>query len=406
MRVLFLGYWGLHDGLTTSTILPHLRILQERPDVTAVRLVTIERGTEAQAELTFAPGFEADKISFKPLRSRPGRNVILTKVEDFTRFPNELVKQVAEFRPDFILARGTPAGSLAYLVWRKTRLPFYVESYEPHADYMLESGVWGRYDPRYLFQQYWETRQKQLALGLMPVAENYRQQLIREGVPAQRIMTVPCSVDAAAFAFDVAARARVRQRLGWPAEAVVGVYVGKFGGIYFDAEAFELFRMAAEHFGPAFRLVILTPDPVAEVRAKLAAVRMPVQQVFVTKSPHREVPGYLSSADFAFATIKPAPCRLFCSAIKIGEYWASGLPVLVSPGVGDDSAIIENEGGGAVFDSTFPASIREALAVIAQQLAVPNHRLHIRELAVRHRSVEQTRLAYEQLLPTNSSHYI
>ena len=141
MRILFLGYWGLHDGLTVSTIFPHLRILQERPDVAAVRLVTIERGAEAQAELTFAPGFETGKISFEPLRSRPGRNVILNKIEDFTRFPNELVKQVADFQPDFILARGTPAGSLAYLVWQKTKLPFYVESYEPHADYMLDSGV-------------------------------------------------------------------------------------------------------------------------------------------------------------------------------------------------------------------------------------------------------------------------
>lgn len=218
MRILFLGYWGLHDGLTVSTIFPHLRILQERPDVTAVRLVTIERGAEAQAKLTFAPGFEAGKISFEPLRSRPGRNVILNKIEDFTRFPNELVKQVAEFRPDFILARGTPAGSLAYLVWQKTKLPFYVESYEPHADYMLDSGVWGRYDPRYLFQRHWETKQKELALGLMPVAENYRQQLIREGVPAGRIVTMPCSVNTDAFAFNAGARARVRQRLGWPAE--------------------------------------------------------------------------------------------------------------------------------------------------------------------------------------------
>jgi len=184
MRILFLSYWGLHDGLTSSTVFPHLRLLQERPDVEAVRLVTIERGSEAQADLTFESGFLADKITFEPLRSRPGQNVILTKIEDFTRFPRELIRQVAEFKPDFILARGAPAGALAYLVWQKTKMPFYVESFEPHADYMRESGVWRSYDPRYLFQRHWEKRQKQLAAGLLPVAENYRQQLIREGVPA------------------------------------------------------------------------------------------------------------------------------------------------------------------------------------------------------------------------------
>ena len=378
--------------------------MQERADVSAVRLVTIERGAEAQAELVFSPDFAADKITFEPLRSRPSGNVILNKIEDFTRFPKELIRQVSEFKPDFILARGAPAGALAYLVWQKTKLPFYVESFEPHADYMLESGVWRAYDPRYLFQRYWEKRQKQLALGLMPVAENYRQQLIREGVPAERIVTVPCSVDAAAFAYSEAARHALRQRLGFaiPA-AVVGIYVGKFGGIYYDEEAFTVFRAAADHFGPAFRLIILTPKPEAEVRAKLVVAGLLPEHVFITKAPHAEVPGYLSAADFAFATIKPAPCRLFCSAIKVGEYWASGLPVLLPPGVGDDSAIVATEGGGAVFDLSQPGSLPQALAALSTLMGRPDYRHHIRGLAVRYRNVRRASEAYAALLPATSS---
>ena len=299
-----------------------------------------------------------------------------------------------------MIGRGAPAGALAYLVWQKTKLPFYVESFEPHADYMLESGVWRRWDPRYLFQRHWEKRQKQLARGLMPVAENYRQQLIAEGVPADCIVTVPCSVDAAAFAHDAAAGHRVRQRLGFAAPGtIVGIYVGKFGDIYYDEEAFELFRAAADHFGPAFRLIILSPNPEADVRRKLAAVGLGSDRAFVTKAPHGEVPDYLSAADFAFSPIRPAPCRRFCSAIKIGEYWASGLPVLVTPGVGDDSAIIAAEDGGAVFDLSQSGSVVAALARLATLLLVPDHRVRIHELALRHRSVSRAREAYYALLP-------
>ena len=398
MRILFLSYWSLDDGLTTSTVLPHLQLLQRRDDVDAIRLVTIERGINASAELNFEPNFEVTKVSFEPLRSRPGYNVILNKIEDFTRFPNELVKQVKEFNPDFILARGAPAGALAYLVWQKTKLPFYVESFEPHADYMLESGVWRRWDPRYLFQRHWEKRQKQLASGLMPVAENYRRQLIKEGVPAEQIATVPCSVDANAFAYDKSGRARMRQQLKISDSAIVGIYVGKFGGIYYDEEAFQIFRAAAEFFGTKFRLIVLTPDSAAIINKKLSGAGFDKDSAFVTKAPHSEVPHYLSAADFAFATIKPAPCRLFCSAIKVGEYWANGLPVLLTPGVGDDSAIIEAEDGGAVFDVSYPSSVSSAFVRIKQLMSRPDYRQHVHAIAVRHRSISHAAKAYEMLL--------
>jgi glycosyltransferase involved in cell wall biosynthesis len=229
---------------------------------------------------------------------------------------------------------------------------------------------------------------------LLPVAENYRQQLIREGVPAKRIVTVPCSVNVAAFGYDEEERRRVRQKIDFAPDALVGIYVGKFGDIYYDSEAFDLFKAAANHFGPSFRLIILTPNAQDEVRGKLARVEFTEEQVFVTKAPHADVPGYLSAADFAFAPIKPAPCRLFCSPIKVGEYWAAGLPVLLTEGVGDDSAIIQDEGGGAIFNLDQPASVPAAIRQIAEQLQTPNYRQQAVSLAQRHRSLDRARQAY------------
>jgi glycosyltransferase involved in cell wall biosynthesis len=391
VRILFLGYWSLHEPLTVATIFPHLRILQARPDVESICLVTIERGAEAKADLTLKLPFPNEKITFRPLVSEPSRFVLLNKTEDFVRFPKVLAALAAEHRSDFILARGAPAGALAYLVWQRTKLPFYVESFEPHAEYMREAGVWRSYDPRYLFQNHWENQQKKLAKGLMPVADNHKRLLVGEGVPAERIVTVPCSVDLNAFEFSAVQRHETRRELGIPATAPVGIYVGKFGGIYYDEEAFRVFAEAARQFGPEFRLIILTAHPAAEVTPKLQAAGLSLDHCIVKKVPHTQVPAHLSAADFAFVLSRPAPCL---SPIKVGEYWASGLPILLTENVGDDSDIIKKEGGGAVFNVTEPGSVAAGLQRIAAIMAQPGYRQQAVALARKYRSPERARDAY------------
>ncbi|UOQ97068.1 hypothetical protein MUN81_17730 [Hymenobacter sp. 5317J-9] len=391
MRILFIGYWSLHEPLTISTIFPHLRILQERDDVEHITLVTVERGAETQADLTLRLPFPNTKISFKPLLSRPHKLLLLNKTDDFLRFPRELAELARAEGSTVMLARGAPAGALAYLVARQTGLPFYVESFEPHAEYMRNGGVWKPYDPRYLVQTYLERQQKKHARGLMPVAEAHRRLLIAEGVPADHLVTVPCSVNMTDFGFDAARRVRQRQQLGYADDAVVGIYVGKFGGIYYEDEGFAIFAQAAAHFGDRFRLIVLTAHPAEGVRARLAAAGLNPAHCLVTRAPHAEVPNYLAAADFAFLLSRPTPGL---SPIKIGEYWASGLPILLAEGVGDDSGIVEKEGSGATFNLARPGSVASALARIEEQLAQPSHRADATALALRHRSPERAREAY------------
>ena len=43
MHICFVSYWGLKEGLTQATVLPHLQILAERKDVHLISFVTVER---------------------------------------------------------------------------------------------------------------------------------------------------------------------------------------------------------------------------------------------------------------------------------------------------------------------------------------------------------------------------
>ncbi|WP_187270105.1 glycosyltransferase [Pontibacter qinzhouensis] len=381
------------DGLTQATVLPCLQELQKLSFINSILFITIEReGHKLALEDNMLP----DSVEHVPIYSKNYSISILNKIFDFILFPKLLVHLSRQYKITLIIAHGAPAGALAYKVWKQTKIPFYVSLFEPHAAYMLESGVWSRSGLKYRFQSYWEKKQKQYATGLLPVSEQYRQLLEKEGVPPEKLRTIACTTNLDHFQFLASHRYAFREKLEWQQE-VIGVYVGKFGGLYYQNEAFAIYKICFEII-PGFRLLILSPQDHVEINKDLLRHQLDVRKVKVMSVQHNEVAAYLSAADFAFATYKPGPSKKYLSPVKIGEYWASGLPVLLTEGVGDDSDIIKNEGGGALFNLKEEGSVEKAILKIQEIIKQPGHREQIRGLAIKYRSPDQIREAYEYFL--------
>lgn len=389
MNLLFIGYWPFHEGLTQATILPHLEVLANIPQIDRIVFTSIERNGIHVPHV-----FSNPKLLHIPLRTQNIPTNILNKFNDFIRFPRQLKDICANYHIDQIICRGAPAGALGYLVYRKTGIPFSVESFEPHAEYMRESGVWRKFDPRYIFQKKLEERQKELAKHLMPVSMNYAEKLSQEGVAREKISLIPCEVDMEKFRFSLEKRDSVRRKLGLDSDTVIGIYVGKFGDIYYDDEAFRLFFRALGYFGEKFFLIILSPQDKGMIHRKLSASDILLRQTFVGSVSHQEIPDYLSAADFAFSVIKPTPHRNYCSPIKNGEYWACGLPILVPDGIGDDSEILKETGLGVVMSDL---NNTQLYFTEIEKLIMENKRNEIRELAVKYRNPEISQRVYEKL---------
>lgn len=400
MRIFYITYWSINDGLSVSTSQPNVRTLADMDAVTHVDYFTIER--------TEAPQFKAvtwqyPKTTHRPIVSTPYRWRILTKIMDVWHIRQSLYYAARELRPDLIICRGAITGMFGYWLQQETKLPLIVESFEPHADYMLESGVWRKNGLSYKMEAYFEAKIKQSADFLVTVSHNYQRHLTEaEGLDPRKIAMVPCYVQLEKFQYNEAKRLEFRQRIGAQSDEIVGVYAGKFGSIYYDEEAFDLFKRSYDFFGGKFRLVLLSPSPADELQAKLQNVGFPLDKAFITCALHEEVPAYLSAADFAFSPIKPADCRRFCSPIKDGEYWACGLPFLIPDGVGDDSDIIKQQGGGAIFDINNAASVQSALQRIASIIQRPDYRSEMRALALQHRHFDLQQRVYQHIL----AHYI
>ncbi len=390
MNILFLSYWSINEGLTAATVFPHLKILAGFVHIEKIILVTIERDESYNKDVL--P--EHKKISHRPLFSRRPLPNMLNKIYDFIDFPKKLTKLCKQENIDKIIARGAPAGALAMKANRKTSIPFYVESFEPHADYMLESGTWKSYDPRYVFQKKWERKQFEKATALMPVAENYKNFLVEKGVSPDRVDVMPCCVVVEKFAFDEAARGKIRKEL--KSEGLItGVYIGKFGGIYYREEAFRIFKKVFEFFSNTFFLIILTPDGKNWINNMINNYSLPTEHVFTASVPHEEVPNYLSASDFAFSLQTPKNTNLYLSPIKTGEYWANGLPILMTAGVGDDSRILQEENAGATFESVDDETgITSGLNTIKEQINEPGIRNRLMKLAGKHKNFDIVRRVY------------
>ena len=176
--------------------------------------------------------------------------------------------------------------------------------------------------------------------------------------PAERMSVIPCVADTRKFHLGETDRARMRRELGLDDRFLV-IYPGRFGRWHYGPEMVQLVRglMAAD---PSVYFLILTPD-VDDARA-LASKSLPEGRWEVRTAAHVEVPGYLRAADLGLLLREPDPVNEVSCPTKFAEYMLSGLPVLISAGIGDCTRFIEENRAGFVLERPDPS-----LAVAAME---------------------------------------
>lgn len=390
MNILFFAYWGANEGLSQATVIPHLKILSEMDTVDSITYVSIER--------TPKEGFHVPthaKITHVPFYSKFNHRV-LTKLYDFVALPLLLKRLVKQKNISLLMCRSALAGGIGYWVHRWTGVPFTVESFEPHADYMAELGIWSKSSLSYRLQKNLEEKQKQHALHLMPVTQAHKNKLIEEGVPTNKVSVMPCAVDIDKFAFSETDRQTIRQQLEIGVNVTVGIYVGKFGDIYWDREAFALFKSALEYFED-FHLLLLSPHSKKFVQERCLQFEIPQNRMHHTLVSHDKVPSHLSAADLAFSLHQPSKFSYAFSPIKNGEYWANGLPIVSPGGIGDDSKIIQFQNGGVIAESSTSVDWSKL-----KHLMVPTRSQHIVELSEKYRNLQTVKTVYQSLKPIHA----
>lgn len=396
MIVFFISTWSAESGLSHASVHPHLAQLATDPRVDKVCYFSVETALQTD----YAPA--SHKILHFPWVSTGHMHPLLEKAALQIGLTRLLWRMARKLNPRFVVCRGAPAGIFGLRIRRRFGTPFYVESFEPHASYMAESGAWSRFGLQYFLQRRWEERIKTSAAAVMTVSHGYARHLIKnEGVEPTRVVTVPCWVDQQVFRFDSSARQELRRRFGAD-EALVVVYTGKFGGLYYGEEAFRVLRELRVVAGVRVFLLVLTPEPHEPILAQLRKAGFNETDCFVDAVPHKDVADYLSTADIAISFHRSTRWSYAFSPIKHGEFWACGLPVIMPPGVGDEAGWVAAERAGAIADMNAPESIEDALQTVLRIISEPGHRERIREVAARRRPKADLERAYQSLISFHS----
>ena len=389
MNILYYCYWGIDEGLTRASLIPNLPLIHRHFPDHKIILVTTERNQDKPE----SKDLQMDFVEHVPLVPGWNAHYVSKKAYEFMRTHHVLAGLAKKHDIGLLMARTSLPGGIVAKVAAKTGLPYVVESFEPHSDYMAGVGSWKEGGFSYRLAKALEKRQISTAAHLITVTENYKSHLEKEyAVASERLAVIPCTVDPDAFAFDDKARQTKREEIGFPAEAPIGVYLGKFGDLYYDEESFQVFRDSLAVW-PELHFMLLTPNDPALIKDRLKQFSLPEERFFVRKVPHHEVPAYLSAADFAYSLVRQMKANPFQCPIKHGEYWANGLPILMPDGLADDYRILEAEKAGALLNLEL-SNVESALKKVRAIINEDDYRTRIHQLAVRYRHPDIARKVY------------
>lgn len=301
---------------------------------------------------------------------------------------------------DALHAWCTPAGSMGYLLSVFTGRKLILDSFEPHAQPMVEGGTWKKNGWAYKILFFFEKKQLEKAYEVICAVagmEKYSQDTY--GIKKERYFSKPACVDLELFSKNRLTDKNTVIQLGLE-DKIVCVYAGKFGGLYLTDETFDFFKAAYKFWGHKFRVLLLSGHSDAEISEYVRRSGLPDSCVIKKRVQHDQVPQYLALANFAICPMKPLPSRRYGTPIKNGEYWAMGLPVVITKNISDDSDIIKEYGIGAVLENLdedcYRAAIRQIDDLLKKNSKEELYR-KIRHIAEKYRNFSIADKVYSQI---------
>lgn len=348
-NVLVLTYWSYQNALIQTYTLPYVRLIKSNlPAGSKIYLFTIEQSNFKMSDKQWLEEKNnLDKEGIVLIRltyAHFGIKMIGRLISTYFK----LKKLIKIEKVSTIHAWCTPAAALGYFLSRATNRPLIIDSYEPHAESMVENGTWSRSGLKFKLLFWLEKKQSRKANTVIALTEGMKKYAKKKyNATFKNYHVKPAMVDLNKFKWDIETYHLLREKNNLN-DKLICLYAGKLGGIYLEEEVFDFFKTAYNYWGDKLKIFLLTDKSKSEVTQLVNSKSIPESCIETKFVAFEKIHEYFQLADFAINPVKPVPSKRYCTSIKDGEYWAAGLPVIITKGISDDSDIIDENNIGYV----------------------------------------------------------
>jgi glycosyltransferase involved in cell wall biosynthesis len=370
VNVLYVVYWGALEPLGRALVLPSVTRLAELG--ARMTLVTYEKPADlarADAAETAAQTLREAGVRWLPLRYHKRPTVPATAFD----VAHGVARGAFRARPDVVHARTFVGGLIGLPLARATgaKLIYHNEGFYP--DEQVDAGHWQEGSRQHRVAKRIEERLYTRADAIFSLSHEGKRIIAALGAVRDNgtlIEVVPSTVDLVHFSgLDDRRRAGGELRL---------VYMGSVGGRYL------LNRIARFAALADARLDVLTPADHALVTSEVAAGGLPGDLWSSKFVSYEELPRELSRYDAGFCFHAHTLSAAGGSSTKVGQYWAMGLPVIATAGLGDVDDILRAERVGVIVADHSDDAYRGALGELRALLRDPGLAARCRAAAERH----------------------
>jgi glycosyltransferase involved in cell wall biosynthesis len=368
--ILFLSYNGLLEPILPSQALPYMKRLA----ASGYRFILLTFEKKADLRRTGRHGLAAVRnelnacgIEWRYLKYHKNPPVIST-VFDLLRGAIVSLYLAVSRRVNILHVRGVTPGIITILISGMIKAKIVFDMRGLLAEEYVGGGLWKEGGMSFNLVKRAEKRMLEISDAVVVLTNKHLELNRTLGVAGRDVPmeVVPCCVDTDRFRRMPEEAARLRRELGLGG-AFVLMYPGKIGTFYLVKEMVDFFKVFAADVPDAV-LLIVTNDDAGPMTEHAVSIGVDARCMRVLKGvPFEDMPRYTNIADDGLFFINPYK-KIGSSPIKLGEFLACGVPVMINPGVGDTEEIVRSGRAGVVVNDLSDGSYRKASAELADMM--------------------------------------